>query len=950
MANMFTSKPRLLLLIVGVAFHLFYLWSIFDIYFISPLVHGMSPHRSTPTPPAKRLFLIVGDGLRADTTFDNLTHPETGKTDFLAPYLRNIVLNEGTYGISHTRMPTESRPGHIAMIAGFYEDVSAVTKGWKENPVDFDSVLNQTKHTFSFGSPDILPMFAQGASDLSRVETWMYGHEFEDFTASSIELDAFVFDHVDALFENSTRDEKLNDLMHQDQTVFFLHLLGCDTAGHGFRPYSKEYYNNVMYIDEQISKLVAKVNNYYNDDSTAFIFTADHGMSAFGSHGDGHPNNTRTPLIAWGAGVNKPVKNEYPIFDEYTANWNLSDIQRNDVNQADIASLMSYLIGVNYPVNSVGELPLAYIDASEADKLSALYKNALNIVEQYLVKEQEMISTQFYFKPFSKFEVTEQGRSIDSYKNEIESLISQIAVFDQSGVINEELETKAIKLTEELIKNSLDGLYYLTTYNWLLLQTICVLGFIGWITYSFVIFLRLFIVTENTEEVQNLTVLGLISAVGLALNYLLYYQKSPMNHYAYLLFPLFFWNSIINNFSILSSGFKEIFKGLSILKMSLILLSIFAVFECIVIGFTERWIFAVLLGLLGLLYPASLGIYSISANFIWILTCAGMSTYTLFDAVKRESLDQINISGALIGLSAVVAWYWILSDSTKIKGFPVISSYTKTLIALQISMIGLILVVLNKSITSIQNREGLPFDCQVISWVIFVVSLFVLPSLHFISPHNDYKIRLLIIYLTFAPVFILLTISFESFFYLNFTLLLLQWCQFETTVYKQTRVQSHLQLLRVSVVGFFFLQICFFGCGNVSSISSFSLESVVRLLPVFDPFPMGALLMLKLITPYVLLSTALGVLNVKLGIKKYTISTLIISISDILSLNFFFLLKTEGSWLDIGLTISNYCLAILSSLFMLILELVSNLLLMGVKYYDIELESVDGAEEQKKEK
>lgn len=939
MANPFNTKPRLLLLVVGVAFHLFYLWSIFDIYFISPLVHGMSPHQSTPTPPAKRLFLIVGDGLRADTTFDNLTHPTTGETGFLAPYLRSIVQNEGTYGISHTRMPTESRPGHIAMIAGFYEDVSAVTKGWKENPVDFDSVLNQTKHTFSFGSPDILPMFAKGASDLNRIETWMYGHEFEDFTSSSIDLDAFVFDHVDALFENSTSDPELEKLIKQDQTVFFLHLLGCDTAGHGFRPYSAEYYNNVIYIDEQISRLVQKVNHYYQDDSTAFIFTADHGMSAFGSHGDGHPNNTRTPLIAWGAGVNKPVKNEYPIFDDYTENWKLADIKRNDVNQADIASLMSYLIGVNYPVNSVGELPLAYIDAKESDKLSALYKNALSIVEQYLVKEDEMKATQFHFKPFAKF----QERTIDSYKGEIEELIQQIAQLG-TNVIDEELETKAIQLTEELIKLSLDGLYYLTTYNWLLLQTICVLGFIGWITYSFIIFLRLFIVTQDTQEVQNLFVLSLISVVGLVVNYVLYYQKSPVNHYAYLLFPLFFWNSILNNFKILSSGFSEIFKGLSYLKISVILLAIFAVFECIVVGFTQRWIFTVLLCLLGL-YPVVLGIYDAKLVLAWILTCAGMSTYTLFDAVKVESLKQINISGGLVAISGIIAWYLILKSAPHVKDFPVISSYTKTLISVQISLIGLILLVLNKSIVSIQNREGLPFDCQVISWGIFVVSLFVLPALHFIHPHNDYKIRLLIIYLTFAPAFILLTISFESFFYVNFTLLLLQWYNIETSIFNLTRTKSHLQLLRVSVVGFFFLQICFFGTGNVSSISSFSLESVVRLLPVFDPFPMGALLMLKLIIPYILLSTALGVLNVKLGIKKYTISTLIISTSDILSLNFFFLLKTEGSWLDIGLTISNYCLAILSSLFMLILELVSNLLLKGVKYYDL----VE-VEEDKKEK
>lgn len=73
--------------------------------------------------------LNVADGLRADLLFNLNPFPSVPDSpETAAPYLRNIASTRGAFGVSHTRVPTESRPGHVALIGGMYEDVSAVTK------------------------------------------------------------------------------------------------------------------------------------------------------------------------------------------------------------------------------------------------------------------------------------------------------------------------------------------------------------------------------------------------------------------------------------------------------------------------------------------------------------------------------------------------------------------------------------------------------------------------------------------------------------------------------------------------------------------------------------------------------------------------------------------------------------------------------------------------------
>lgn len=104
-----------------------------------------------------------------------------------------------------------------------------------------------------------------------------------------------MLNQVEALFRNATTDAILDAKLRSDKVVFFLHLLGLDTTGHSYRPHSLEYMKNIQAVDEIVKRAEELMQEFYKDDETSYIFTADHGMSAIGNHGDGREFSIRLP-------------------------------------------------------------------------------------------------------------------------------------------------------------------------------------------------------------------------------------------------------------------------------------------------------------------------------------------------------------------------------------------------------------------------------------------------------------------------------------------------------------------------------------------------------------------------------------------------------------------------------------------------------------------------------
>lgn len=222
---------------------------------------------------------------------------------------------------------------------------------------------------------------------------------------------------------------------------------------------------------------------------------------------------------------------------------------------------MAALIGINWPVNSVGVLPdvdpslPGYLDSTygaEGPARAALV-NAKVILEQYRLKHgmtsdfrarvsnlaSHIVALKqkhslFYtpYKPLAHVITTENT--------------SHILAIDK--LITEERWDDSQLLSSRLIQESLKGLHYIQTYDRFLIRGFVTAAYLGWAAYASLYIFRPLDAQLSVQGIKSsVEVIVTIGSWFIMTGFwaLFALQKSPWSFYVYIAFPCFFWQQFL---------------------------------------------------------------------------------------------------------------------------------------------------------------------------------------------------------------------------------------------------------------------------------------------------------------------------------------------------------------------------------------------------------------------
>lgn len=289
---------------------------------------AVPPASLLPTRTARRVLLVVVDGLRADTS-------ET------LPFL-NELRQRGYSGRLTVSQPTYSKPGYAAIAAGATQEVTGV-------------VLNS--HAGLTPAETIFAVAAKNGLKTSAIaDDW-----WNELCGSAV---TFRHYYPDATFNDPNTDQDstasaIASLATEGADLTLVHYAATDTQAHETGgAASAEYTDAATRIDGLIRELAAQLDLSRD----AIIVTADHGhlsrnMGPGSGHGGWEPEVVAVPLVAAGAGISAGTLAE-------------------TLPDADLTPTVAALLGLPAPADSQGRIIFPMLSADSSQKAALAVANA----------------------------------------------------------------------------------------------------------------------------------------------------------------------------------------------------------------------------------------------------------------------------------------------------------------------------------------------------------------------------------------------------------------------------------------------------------------------------------------------------------------------------------------------------------------------------------------------
>ena len=284
----------------------------FDLEQTDPALSRTAPTLPDPHTPrlARRVFLVVIDGLRLDRSYE-------------LPFLDELR-RRGVDGEATSHYPSWSRPNYVSILTGVPPHASGVRTNHHTAPVALDSLMDRARaaglHVATATDYDVLPrMFlrpragdlpihapppspseaeAEPETDRLDVDSLETPSSQAGVRAPDANL-ASPFDDARYAPWPGGFSEAGSALVAGDADLVVLLVGAVDAAGHARGGDSPAYREAAETADHALARVLSRID--LSQDTV--VVTADHGHTGRGGHGGVEPEVLNVPLIAAGAGI-----------------------------------------------------------------------------------------------------------------------------------------------------------------------------------------------------------------------------------------------------------------------------------------------------------------------------------------------------------------------------------------------------------------------------------------------------------------------------------------------------------------------------------------------------------------------------------------------------------------------------------------------------------------------